>query len=366
VYRRNALAQGRDHLTVDRAVEIQNSLQARGAYPVYTLGHLSQLTGAPWRYLRDIAARRRDPYVDIDRPKRDGRTRSISSPEPFLMDVQRWVLHHVLSACDVHPSSYAYQRDRSIVHCARMHLGARWLIKLDVHDFFETIQERRVYPIFRRLGYARLLSLELTRLCTRVSPSEPVRRVYHKYQGRAPYSVDAEGHLPQGAPTSGALANVVAIGVDSKLSRLAQREGLVYTRYSDDLVFSAGRDFSRGRAADVVRRASAILASDGFAAHRAKTRIVPPGARHVILGLLVDEEQVRLSPEFKRRVEVHVRGVVKFGLAGHARHRRFNSVLSMIDHVDGCIAFAASVDPAFANTMQDGWNAALRDRGYPG
>jgi RNA-directed DNA polymerase len=350
---------------VNRALEIQSSLRAKGAYPVYTLAHLAQLTGAPWRYLRDVVARRRDPYLDIDRPKRDGRTRSISSPEPVLMDVQRWVLHHVLSACDVHPSSYAYQRHRSIVDCARMHLGARWLIKLDLHDFFETIHERRVYRIFRRLGYARLLSLELTRLCTRVAPSELIRRDYHKHRGKAPYSVNLEGRLPQGAPTSGALANAVAIGVDSMLSRLAQGQGLVYTRYSDDLVFSAGQDFSRGQAADVVGRASAILTSEGFTAHRAKTRVVPPGARHVILGLLVDDDRVRLMPEFKRRLEVHVRGVARFGLAEHAHHRGFDSVLSMIDHVDGCIAFAASVDPAFAKTMRDVWNAALRERGYP-
>jgi RNA-directed DNA polymerase len=365
LYRRNALDLGRDVRTVKRALEIESRLRARGAYPVYTLGHLAQLTGAPWRYLRDVVTRRRDPYLDIERRKRDGRTRPISSPEPVLMDVQRWVLHRILAACDVHPSSYAYQRHRSIVDCARMHLGAKWLIKLDVHDFFETIRERRVYLIFRDLGYTRLLSLELTRLCTRAAPPELIRRDYHKYEGKAPYSVGPEGRLPQGAPTSGALANAVAIGVDSRLSRLARIRGLVYTRYSDDLVFSAAQNLSRDQAADPVRRASAILRTEGFSVHRAKTRIVPPGARHVILGLLVDEEQVRLLPEFKRRLEVHVRGVTKFGLVEHAHHRGFESVLSMIDHIDGCIAFAASVDRPFASNMRDTWNAALRSRGYP-
>ncbi len=365
LYRREALALGRDPRTIDRALEIQGTVRAHGACPIYTLAHLAQLTGAPWRYLREVVARRRDPYLDIDRRKRDGRTRPIASPEPVLMDVQRWILHNVLTACHVHPSSFAYQRHRSILDCARMHLGARWLIKLDVHDFFGTIHERRVYPIFTRLGYTRLLSLELTRLCTRVPPHEVARRDYEKFRGKAPYAVSVEGRLPQGAPTSGALANAIAARVDVRLSGLAQQCGLVYTRYSDDLVFSAGQNFSRGKAADVARRASAIIGREGFTPHRAKTRIVPPGARHIVLGLLVDDNRVRLLPEFKRRVEIHLRGVANFGLAEHARHRRFDSVLSMINHVDGCIAFAASVDPAFADDARDMWEEALRDRGYP-
>ena len=281
------------------------------------------------------------------------------------MDVQRWVLHNVLYACKVHAASYAYQQRLSIVDCARMHLGARWLIKLDVHDFFETIHERRVYRVFRSLGYTRLLSLELARLCTRAPRGATIRRNHYSFVGKAPYAVNVEGQLPQGAPTSGALANAVARGLDAKLARLAQEHELVYTRYSDDLVLSARDGFARQEAVEVVRRAAAILTSEGFAAHRAKTRIVPPGARHVVLGFLVDHDRVRLLPEFKRRVEIHLRGVAKFGLAEHARHRRFDSILSMVNHIDGCIAFAASVDPAFANKARDHWTTVLVRAGYP-
>jgi hypothetical protein len=247
-----------------------------------------------------------------------------------------------------------------------LHTGARWLIKLDIHDFFDSIEERSVYPIFEGLGYPRLLSLEFTRLCTRAGPIESVRRKSGQYQGKAPYAVQFEGYLPQGAPTSGALANAVMIGVDSKLSAFARRQGLVYTRYSDDLTFSAGPRFSRRRAAGVVTRTAEVLERAGFALHRAKARVIPPGARHVILGVLVDDDRVRLLPDYKRRLEVHVRGVAKFGLAEHAHHRRFDSILSMINHVDGCIAFAASVDPVFAASLRNRWNAAIRDRGYAG
>lgn len=347
-------------------LEVEKRVRARGAHPVYTLGHLAQLTGAPGTYLRDVVGRRSDPYLDIVRVKRDGRTRPISSPEPMLMDVQRWILHHVLCACTTDPSSYAYRRNRSIRECAEQHVGARWLVKLDIHDFFGTVGEQRVYPIFKDLGYPPLLSFELTRLCTRLLPrGYPIYRDPRSRYGKAPYPENVPGSLPQGAPTSGALANAVMVKVDRALSVLAQNYDLAYTRYSDDLTFSAGPGFSRPRAVSVVHRASAILRQHGFAAHRAKTRIIPPGARRVVLGLLVDDDRVRLLPEYKRRVEVHVRGVAKFGLVEHARHRRFDSVLSMINHVDGCLAFAASVDPDFARSLRKRWDETLRAHGYP-
>jgi RNA-directed DNA polymerase len=368
LYRQQALALGRDERAVERVIEVQARLRDRGVYPVLTLGHLAHLTGASHRYLREIVERRRDPYFDIDRPKRDGRTRPISSPEPVLMDVQRWILRSILPANSVHPASYAYQPDRSSVECARFHTGARWLIKLDLHDFFGAISERRVYTVFRSLGYERLLSFELSRLCTRLKrwPAARIGDDQPQRRHNMPYAVLPDGCLPQGAPTSGALANAVAIGIDRKLSRLAQSTGLLYTRYSDDVTFSGSSDFSRRHAFRIVREASALVESERFRLHRAKTRIIPPGARAIVLGLHIDSDCVRLLPGFKRRIEVHVRGVSKFGIGAHAAHRGFQSIFSMIDHVDGCIAFATSVEPTFGRQIRQAWDIALSTHGYPG
>ena len=282
-----------------------------------------------------------------------------------MMDTQRWLLRHVLSACAIHPMSYAYQRERSIVACAQLHVGARWLVKLDVHNFFGSVSERRIYRVFEQLGYTSLLSFELARLCTRFEWRGGSVQVPSRHGVQAPYRTEPEGSLPQGAPTSGVLANVAMRPVDAELAAYAASSKLVYTRYSDDLVFSAGAGFSRHDAVKVVSRAASALRRHGFALHQAKTRIVPPGARHVVLGLLVDDAGVRLLSEFKRRLEVHVRGVTKFGLEAHASHRHFDSILSMINHVDGGIAFAQSVEPAFAERLRGIWTEALVASGYP-
>lgn len=364
LYEREALRAGSTQGAVQRAMEVAASVRASGAHPVYTLSHLSRLTGASWRYLRDVVTRRTDPYRDVVRPKRDGTTRPISSPEPYLMDVQRWILRNVVEACEVHEASYAYQRNRSVLDCARRHTGARWLVKVDLHDFFESVGEGRVKRLFDDLGYPPLLSLELARICTRIGKSPHSRSLY-RYHRKAPYAIDARGSLPQGAPTSGMLANAAMLRVDAELAELAASSGLTYTRYSDDLTFSAGDGFSRQRAGALVNQVSAKLAGGGFRIHRRKTRVVPPGARQIVLGLLVDADGVRLLPEYRRRLEVHVRGVAKFGLVEHAEHRGFRSVLSMINHVDGGLAFAKSVEPGFAGQLRESWDGALRERGYP-
>jgi RNA-directed DNA polymerase len=128
---------------------------------------------------------------------------------------------------------------------------------------------------------------------------------------------------------------------------------------------SSTGDFSREQASAVIKRTAQALKGYGLSIHRAKTRVITPGARKIVLGLLVDGDRPRLLPEFRRRLEVHVRGVEKFGLPAHATHRRFDSILAMINHVDGCIAFASSVDKDYAETLDERWGLVLRARGYP-
>jgi RNA-directed DNA polymerase len=186
-----------------------------------------------------------------------------------------------------------------------------------------------------------------------------------RYRDKAPYHVRANGRLPQGAPTSGALANLVMKETDGKLASYADEQGVAFTRYSDDIVLSSPGDFSREQASAAIKEVTQVLWRSGLRVHRQKTRVITPGARKIVLGLLVDGDRPRLLPEFKRRIEVHVRGVERFGLPEHAEHRRFDSILSMINHVDGCIAFASSVEKDYAEKLAEQWAHALRSRGYP-
>jgi len=279
------------------------------------------------------------------------------------MDVQRFILKKALRGLPNDPSSFAYQERRSIIDCASRHIGAKWLIKLDLHDFFGQIYEPRVYDVFRSRGYDPLLALELARICTRVSGREV--QSTQDYAAIPTYRAGRLGRLPQGAPTSGALANAVATDLDGALNSFAIGHRLVYTRYSDDLVFSGGGEFDRSAATSLVNEITETVSTHGFLVHRKKTRVVPPGSRHIVLGLLVDDNEVRLLPEFRRRIEMHIRGVEKFGLVQHAQHRKFRAVFSFVNHVDGSLAFAGAVEQDWASDARRRWEEVLDRLAFP-
>ncbi|MGH8624952.1 MAG: reverse transcriptase family protein [Gammaproteobacteria bacterium] len=303
-----------------RALRHAERVEQQGLASILTLGHLAHRTGVPYQYLRGVVERRNDPYRVFEIRRRSGKTkRLISTPEPTLMLAQKWLVKNVLNCLNPHPDSYAYQPRRSVRACATRHLGARWLAKADLHDFFHSINERSTYRVFLSAGYSPLVSLELARLCTRLSG----HRLVDSSTSREDYPVIPNYHstylgfLPQGAPTSGALANLVARRLDERLSAYAVAQRLVYTRYADDLIFSSGGEFRRGHAAAILQKVSLVAAECGFALHHRKSRIVPPGARKIVLGLLIDGDRIRIRKEMRSRIITHVRGVEKFGLSAH-------------------------------------------------
>jgi RNA-directed DNA polymerase len=371
LYLQQGLSRGYPRELVERALQEAHRVEARGLTSVLTLGHLAHQTGAPYPYLRQVVERQHDPYRSFQVPKRDGKHRRvISTPEPTLMWVQKWLLRRILAKAQVHPASYAYQSGKSIKMCAGSHAGANWLVKVDLHDFFETINEVKVFDAFATMGYARLPSLEMARLCTRYAghATHVNRGSYvamdRRYDAIPRYRTSFIGFLPQGAPTSGALANCVAYRLDERLAGLAASQQMIYTRYADDITFSSSAPFERPAAVELIRAVDQIAQGSGFLLHRKKIRIVPPGARKLVLGLLVDRDAPRLTKETRGRIANHVRGVQQFGLREHTRHRGFSSLRGLVHYVDGLLAFAHDIEPEWAQPLKQQWKEALASHGW--
>lgn len=366
LYRKDGLRSGVEAPLIENALEQASEVEKVGLASILTLGHLAHRTGAGYPYLREIVKRNIDPYSDLVIRRSNGRKmRSISSPDPILMEVQRWILEHIVGRLETHNCSFAYTVGSSIKKCAQRHLGATWMIKTDIRNFFETINEVQIYKVYREAGYRPLPALELARLCTRYADhaghvSAERFRSSSSYDVIKVYSKPFMGFLPQGAPTSGALANQVAWPLDEQLSQLASEKGMVYTRYADDMTFSANSHFNREVAVSAIREIKSILSLGGFELHQQKTRIVPPGARKIVLGLLVDSERIRLNKSTRARLYYHVRGVEKFGLSGHVAHSRFSSMEGMVRHVQGLLAFASDIEPKWAEELTTRWTVALR------
>ena len=198
------------------------------------------------------------------------------------------------------------------------------------------------------MGYQPLVAFELTRLCTRLRKTGNLaKRATTPYLAVKSYQNAFLGHLPQGAPTSPILANLVSFSLDVTLTALAEKRGLRYTRYADDLAFStASISFSRDTAEDVIVECYSELRAHGYWPNRAKTNVVPPGARKVVLGLLVDGATPRLSREFKDRLRMHIYYMqsANVGPVKHAAKRGFDSVVGLQHHVLGMAAFAIGIE----------------------
>lgn len=357
---------------LERAVQQARRVEQHGLTAVLTLGHLSQLTGVHYMVLREIITRRTDPYHEFDLRKNGSNLpRKISSPQPQARRVQKWILRNILNRALPHQSSYAYQPGRSIGMCAERHLGARWMLKMDMHDFFHAIDETQVFEVFRKLGYEPLISLEMSRLCTRMATNgfpfqAKYARIHRDTENDAipEYRAMRLGFLPQGSPTSGALANLSAGSMDQRIELIAARVGVTYTRYADDMTFSTRQSFSRSRLLSLHREVSGTVQDHGFEVHHKKTRIVPPGARKVVLGLLVDGERVRLTQRTRRRIDEHLRCATKFGCGTHAARRGFSDVLGFIRHQTGLLHFALDVDRPWAEPRMTQWEYLLGQQGF--
>ncbi len=178
IYRAAASKAEVDPSIVDAAIKAGKIVIAKNpdVPPIFSLGHLAHLSGAPYRYLREIVERQYDPYSIFTIRKRNVKSgfRTICVPPPPLMQLQRWLVEKVLNQGSPHTASTAFAPESSVLDAATPHVGCRWLIKVDIRNFFESISEIAAYRVFHeQFGFQKLVSFELARLCTRNGPSSP-------------------------------------------------------------------------------------------------------------------------------------------------------------------------------------------------
>jgi RNA-directed DNA polymerase len=356
-------------------VIVNSSYDQKALYRLYIhdLKHLCHYSGADYNYLKDLVLREICGYDSYKIRKRSGGHRYISSPFDDLKYLQKWINKYILSNVQPHFRCFSYRSNISIYDCAKEHCGAKWLIKLDIENFFDSVSEVKVYNLFRNIGYRPLLSFELARLCT-IEPfmiNKNMRdrwRNFSKTGDKYVYSRAAAkfwGKLPQGAPTSPAISNIVFMEADVAFQRFARSNGLTYTRYADDLCFSTNENsFSREDAKKIIDYCSRELRNHGYASNKAKIRVIPPGTKKIVLGLNVDHDLPKLTKAYKKRIEGHVRGIEEFQASSHSQHKKFKSVYSMFDHVLGLINHAVIIEPEYALNLKNRFLLAKQKQGY--
>ncbi|MDX8351290.1 reverse transcriptase family protein [Cognatiyoonia sp. IB215182] len=232
--------------------------------------------------------------------KSTGGVRLIEAPKQRLKTFQRRILRGILAHVPPHRDAFGFVRGRNCLDAAQRHANEEVVICLDIRHFFPSVRAMRIFGLFGSLGYPEAVARSLTGLCTSRTPTRILGRL--PLADRALFS---ESHLPQGAPTSPALANLTAYRLDCRLAGLAHRLDAQFSRYADDITFSGARSI----APMVLQTADFILRDEGFAPHPHKTRIMSQGTRQTVTGVVVNKHVNTSRANFDRlKAVVHALG----------------------------------------------------------
>ncbi len=265
--------------------------------------------------------------------KSGGRKRLVESPKPRLKEIQRQILSEILDVIPPHRAANAFRSQHSTVTCASPHVGQRVVLRIDLRDFFPRIRSSRIHAVFHALGYPDGVARLLAGLCTNAIGYDVLPTHDSNDRRDALWQTFGQPHLPQGAPTSPALANLCAYRLDCRLSGLACAAGANYTRYADDLVFSGGHDFERNLSRFRVF-VCAIVLNERFVIRYRKTRVMRSGTQQSITGLVVNR-RINVSRAKYERLKATLHNCRRFGPESQNRtgHPRFR------EHIQGKINY---------------------------
>ncbi|SDE34014.1 reverse transcriptase family protein [Nocardioides lianchengensis] len=274
-----------------------------------------------------------------------GAVRVLEAPKPRLKAVQRLLLDEVLSRVPPHDAARGFRPGGSVASYAAPHAGRPVVVRLDLEAFFASVTVSRVYGIWRTAGYPEPVAHRLAGLVTAVLPRSAWRAVprpagdglldAHWRLGRRL----AAPHLPQGAPTSPAVANLAAFRLDVRLSALARSWGGRYTRYADDLAFSGATGWGTGtsRLLDAIEE---IVRDEGFRLNARKTGVMPRAGRQTLGGLVVNDR-----PRVARAEVDRLRAILHNCRRSGASSQNRDGVPAWEQHLRGRIAWVAQHDP---------------------
>lgn len=245
----------------------------------YALGTLRKM-------LFELSKNTRKHYKLIKLKKKNGGVRYIHSPDKDLKYAQSRILKKILEHIEVSPYATAYIKGKNLKDNALPHVNHKYLLKMDITDFFGSITYLQVISAaFNSKRFPTQIGAMLTSLCC------------------------LNDVLPQGAPTSPMLSNIVMKNFDDILGDWCEERGIAYTRYCDDLTFSANIPLY-----SVYRKACNMLEKRGFEVNISKTKFVTSTTSQRVTGLTVNKK-VSIPNEYKKQLRQEVYYAIKFGLA---------------------------------------------------
>lgn len=319
---------------------------------IESVSALAQWLGTDVNYLRWFADLKGLGYKSI-RPKlrhyhyrilakESGNIRLIEAPKQALKKLQQRILTGILDKIPVHPATHGFAKGRSIKTYIAPHVGRRVVLRMDLRHFFNTFRAARIQAFFRTLGYPEAVADLLGGICTNATPRDvwkEIDSISNRVQTWETRKLYGRPHLPQGAPTSPALANLCAFRIDCRLAGLAKSAGARYTRYADDLAFSGNAEFEK-RVERFSTHVAAILQEESFAVNYRKTRIMRQGVRQRIVGLVANQRPNVPRNDFDR-LKATLTNCVRRG----PQTQNHDAQPDFCAHLEGRVSFVEMINP---------------------
>jgi len=281
---------------------------------IYTQEHLCALLGYLPIYVYAAANSPERFYRQFSIPKKNGGIRIISEPLPNLKEIQKWILKNILYNLKVSAYAKAYIPGKSIKDNVRFHRRQKKVLSLDIKSFYDCLTNWMVFQLFMENGYNESVAMMLTGLCC------------------------LNGSLPQGAPTSAALSNLLMKKFDEIVGKYCKEQEIRYTRYADDMTFSG--DFDE---VQVIRFIRKNLKSMGLKLNKTKTRVRKQGQQQEVTGIVVNYK-TQVPKTVRKEIRKNMYYIQKYGLESHLNYigtERKN----YIGHLMGQISYALFINP---------------------
>lgn len=319
-----------DMTYIELCEEYSTRLLQNGLPVIFDRKHLALLLGLKEEYLKTLIVLSDELYKEVRVPKSLGGYREIDIPVEGLKYVQRWILDNILYNIKISKVAKGFVPKLSIKENAEKHIRKECLITVDIKDFFPSIKFETVYRIFSYFGYTNDMAYVFAKLCTR------------------------DELLPQGAPTSPYISNIVCLKLDKRLLKLTESLSADYTRYADDITISGDKNIEKYT--DLIVK---IINEEGFEININKTRVKYRHDRQMVTGLVVNDK-VSVPKKLKKYLSQQIYFCQKYGISGHLKHINCDKS-NYKEHLYGLAYFIKMVENEEGIKFLGGLNAITWD-----
>lgn len=312
---------------IQKCISYSENLNNQHLPIIYNTYHLSGLVGYAHSYLTRVCISTSFFYRNFEVLKKNGKKRKILEPLPSLKQIQYFILKEILYSQKTSRYCKSYIPKKKFREYLKYHSNEKEVLCLDIQDFFPSIKYPIIHKFFSDLGYAEDVSDYLAHLCT-----------YHSFAKKDNY-IQNNRCLPQGAPTSPYLSNLILKEFDDNVASFCKKNNIKYTRYADDMTFS-GESIPKSSLISFVKDK---LSHIGLFLNEDKTNFMKQNEPQIVSGVIINRK-IQLPKNVRNDIRKVMYFIKKYGIENHME--KTNEKRSYyINHLLGKIQYGLSLNP---------------------